>query len=141
MKETEKVVLDILKVRNEVNKLGGRKFVALSKNAKNAILLKKISRSFFRRLRTKYPELKMSAPRKVDVNQGLNVSREMAVEYLDDLAEEINYAGVGNLTYIEPGVWKGTIDLLCVICHDETPQFINHGESSFTQKNSFWCEG
>ena len=74
MKETEKVVLDILKVRNEVNKLGGRKFVALSKNAKNAILLKKISRSFFRRLRTKYPELKMSAPRKVDVNRGLNVT-------------------------------------------------------------------
>ena len=47
-------------------------------------------------LRTKYPELKMKVPKKAEINRGFNVTRSMAKEYLDDLAAEINFAGIGD---------------------------------------------
>ena len=65
----------------------------------------------------------------------------MAVEYIDDLAAEINHAGIGQLEKVEPGVWDGTIDATCIICHDETPQFINHGDSSYTTTKVFGVAG
>ena len=63
-KEVEVVALDILKTREQINKKGGRRFSALSKVAKDALRKKKVSRSFFLRLRTTYPELKIRCQRR-----------------------------------------------------------------------------
>lgn len=128
-KEVAKLVLNILHTRKVLNKRGGRKHIPLSKNAKSALLNKKVSRSFFRRFRAKYPKLKLKHPQKVDVNRGLNCSKEMAVKYIDDLAQEINDLGIGILSQQSHGVWKGTVDLNRLIGHDETPQMINNGSS------------
>ena len=100
VKQVKELVLDILKVRWDVNRGGGRLHVPLSKNAKAALANNKISRTFITNLRTKYPELKLTAPQKVDVNRGLNVTREMVEEYLNDLACEINHCGIGNLEHV-----------------------------------------
>ena len=141
MKETEALVLNILKVRRDVNRRGGRAHIKLSTNAQSALLKNKVSRSFFSCLRTEYPELKLTPLKKVDMNRGLNNMREMAEEYLDDLAAEINHAGIGILKHISPGEWIGEIDCLRIICHDETPQFINHGTSNFMQGKVFGVRG
>ena len=53
----------------------------------------------------------MKQPKKVDVNRGLNCNRDMATSHLDQLAEEINHADFGELTYVEPRVWTGAADL------------------------------
>ena len=89
----------------------------------------------------KYPSLKMKVPRKVDVNRGFNVTKEMAAEYLDDLAEEINWTGIGQLEYAGPGVWNGPIDMRRIVVHDETPQMINHGDSLYTTTKVFGVAG
>lgn len=74
------------------------------------LLFDRVSRSFFRRLLTKHPELIKKKQKKVEVNRGLNCTRAMAVEYLDELAVLLNENGIANLTYEEPGVWSGPID-------------------------------
>ena len=51
----------------------------------------------------------MKRPKKVDVNRGLNCTRDMANP--DQLDVEINQANIGELAYVEPGVWTGAIDL------------------------------
>ena len=61
-------------------------------------------------LRSKYPELRKKIPKKVDINRGFNVTKDMAIEYLDELAAEINAAGIGKLEYVGPGVWNGPVD-------------------------------
>ena len=53
----------------------------------------------------------MKRPKKVDVNRGLNCTRDMTMSHLDQLDEEINQANIGELAYVEPGVWTGAIDL------------------------------
>ena len=73
--------------------------------------LYRAGRSFFRRLRARFPELKPKRPQRVDVNRGLNCTREMAINHLDELAEEINFSKIGTLVQEEPGVWNGQIDL------------------------------
>ena len=83
----------------------------------------------------------MKVPRKVDVNRGFNVTKEMAVEYLGDLAEEINLTGIGQLEYAGPGVWNSPIDTRRIVVHDETPQMIKHGDSSYTTTKVFGVAG
>ena len=141
IQETGKVVINILKVRRDMNKIGGRRFIKLSTNAQDALRSEKISRSFFNRLRTKYPELKMVKPKKVDLNRGLNVTRQMAEEYIDDLAVECNLLGIGKLEHVKPGVWVGECDMSRIIGHDETPQMINHGTSTYTNTKVFGVKG
>ena len=136
-RQVEEVVLRILSTREAINKQGGRKFQKMSHAAKSALNKKKVSRSFFLTLRSKYPELKKKVPKKVDINRGFNVTEEMAIEYLDDLAAEINEAGIGRLEYAGPGVWNGPIDARRILFHDETPQMINHGDSSYTTTKVF----
>ena len=65
----------------------------------------------------------------------------MAIEYLDDLAAEVNDAGIGKLNYVEPGVWEGPLDPTRIVFHDETSQFINHGDSSYTTTKVFGVVG
>ena len=84
----------------------------------------------------------MKVPKKVDINRGFNVTQEMAAKYLDDLAAEINFAGIGKLEATKPGVWEGPIDTTRIIVHDETPQFINHnGDSAYTTTKVFGVAG
>ena len=139
--QVEEVVLRVLRTREKINKRGGRRFQALSPAAKNAVRNKKISRSFMLRLRVKYPDLKMKVPKNVDMNRGFNVTRAMAVEYLDDLAAEINFSGIGSLDYESPGEWYGTIDGTRIVVHDETPQMINHDDSSHSRNKVFGVSG
>ena len=140
-KAVEDVVLKILRTRELVNKRGGRTFRQLSAAAKNALRTKKVGRSFFLMLQTKYPELKKKIPKKIDINRGFNVTRDMAIEYLDDLAQEVNETGIGKLEYVGPGIWNGPIDMLRIVVHDETPQMINHGDSSHTKTKVFGVSG
>ena len=44
----------------------------------------------------------MKRPKKVDVNRGLNCTKDMAMSHLDQLVEEINQANIGELAYVEP---------------------------------------
>ena len=62
--EVEQAVLRLLSARVAYNKKGGRKHIALSQYAKDALESQKVSRSFFRRLRVTYPELKLKKPKK-----------------------------------------------------------------------------
>ena len=140
-KEVEQVVLRMLQYRKMVNKKGGRMFIALTRNAKQALEKNKVSRSFFRRLFAKNPELVKKKQKKVEINRGLNCTREMATEYLDDLAALLNQTGIADLTYVEPGVWEGPIDTSRIIGHDETPQFINHGKSAFIRNQVIGVRG
>ena len=119
-KETSVLVLNILKTRQAVNKKGGRRFVPLSTNAKNALMREKVSRSFFSKLLTKHPGLLMKTPKKVDINRGFNVTRSMGIEYLDDLAEEINTLGIGELEKVDGGV------CLVILTHLELSFMMKH---------------
>ena len=83
----------------------------------------------------------MKVPKKVNLNRGFNVTKEMAVEYLHDLAAEIKLSGIGQLEYVGPGVHNGPIDARRIVIHDETPQFVNHGESSYTTTKVFGVVG
>ena len=98
--EVSDLVIKILKTRKVTNRKSGRRCVALSDNANNALSRGRVSRSFFSRLRSKYPDLPLKTPKKVDINRGFNVTRTMAENYLDDLAEEINHLGIGDLTKV-----------------------------------------
>ena len=126
------MLLNIVKTREAVNKKGGRSF-RLSKVAKDAVKNKKGSRSFFSQLRTKYPQLKLKTRKKVDINRGFNVSK--------DMAKDINVLGIGNLECESSGVHNGHIDVDRVIVHDETPQFVNHGDTKYTSTKVFGLVG
>ena len=85
------VVLNILRVRNENNRRfrhgGWEKKTPLSESAKQALLKsKKVSRSFFRRLRAVHREVKPKHRHKVSVKRGLRCTEDMAIDYLDALA-------------------------------------------------------
>ena len=133
-KQVEGVVLNILQVRQQHFKKGGRNRGApLSANAKLAIKKKRIGRSFFRRLNTRYPILKRKSQQKVSAKRGLRCTRETAVEYIDEIAELMIELGIApELKKQEPGIWNGAIDLTRIWAHDETPQFIN-----FSQKRKY----
>ena len=47
------------------------------------------------------------------MNRALNCTREMAIDHLDELAEELIATGIfTNACQLEPGRWTGTIDTL-----------------------------
>ena len=131
------IAINILKVRVDVNKRGGRKFIPLSKQAKKALSDKKVGRRFFQRLKIAHNNLIMKSPKSLEINRGLNITREMAENHLDDLAMEINLAGIGDLKREAPGVWYGVIDGRRIIFHDETPQMVNHGPDVFSKTKVF----
>ena len=73
-----KVIYDFLKIRSEVNKKagGGRKYMPLSKVAKNSMLTEKLSKSFWRKLETEYDGLTRN-------DNGMHNCKELAVECID----------------------------------------------------------
>lgn len=137
------VVLNILKVRQKRNRdkhrgIGKWKYVPLSINANKALATKKVSRSFFRRFRAEHPEIKPKKQHKVSLKRGLRCTKEMAIEYLDELAEVLIDAGIApDLKKVSPGIWQGAIDLTRIWAHDETPQFINFNASGQSKKKIF----
>ncbi|XP_047131057.1 uncharacterized protein LOC136071655 [Hydra vulgaris] len=128
--ELTKLVLDVLKVRQYTNKRlkSGRKFTALSANAKNALKKNKLGKSFWMRFKAKNPSLTLKRQGNVSINRALNFTKEMACSHLDSLAEELIEAGImTEAAQKETGVWSGNIDLCRIFNHNETPQFINFG--------------
>ena len=110
-KETEGLVLNILRTCQAVNKKGRRKFIALSANAKNCLQKKKVGRSFFRRLRANHPQLKTKYKNRVYINRGLRCTCEMAIEHLDEFGSILIETGIApDLKKIETGVWSGKTD-------------------------------
>ena len=49
------------------------------------------------------------------------------IEHLDELADLLIGTGIApDLTKVQPGVWRGKVDIEHTWAHDETPQFINY---------------
>ena len=133
--KAEGVVLNIFRARQQTNQKGGRKHIHLSVHARNCLKTKHVSVSFFRRPKTRYPQLKRKNRKKVSVNRGLRCTLETAVEYTDDLAALLIENGIApDLVKVEPGVWEGAVDVLRIWAHDETPQFINFDSSGQSKK-------
>ena len=129
-KEADEVIIKILQIRKSVNKAGGRKHIKLSKYAKDVLQRKKVGRSFWRRFQAQHPKLAKKRVNKVSVSRGLNCTRQMAIEYIDELAEELIDTGIAtSMKQIEPGRWKGDIDTSRIWAHDETPQFVSYNSS------------
>ena len=140
--EAAEVVIKILRVRKAANKAGGRKHVSLSRHAKDVLLKKKVGRSFWRRLYAKHKTLGKKKVNKVSVSRGLNCTREMAIEYINELAEELMVAeNATNMQQIAPGKWKGNIDTSRIWAHDETPQFISFNNSGQSRKLIIGAKG
>ena len=124
-----KVILNVLKVRQHANrKSGGRSYQKLSENACNALRSGKLSRSFWRRWNAKHSDIALKRQGNVSIKRALNCTKEMAIEHIDGLAEELIATGIfKNAAKVDPGVWNGEIDTSRVFNHDETPQFVNYG--------------
>ena len=124
------LILDILKIRRHFNKTvpRGRRTTPLSDNAKQALAMNKLSRSFWLRWDTKFQDICKKRQGTISTKRGMNCTREMAEAHLDELAEELINANIfTNSKQLAPGVWEGDIDLSRILNHDETPQFINYG--------------
>ena len=81
----------------------------------------------------------MKRPGNVSINRALNCTKEMAIEHLDELAEELINCGIfKDAEKIEGGIWLGDIDLKRIFNHDETPQFVNYGVDG-TQAGLVYC--
>ena len=119
-----------MEVRKAANKGGGRKHISLSKHAKEILQRKQVGRSFWRRLHAKHQSLGKKKVNKVSVSRGLNCTKEMAIQYIDELAEELIVAEIAtNMKQIKPGKWTGNIDTSRIWAHDETPQFVSFNNS------------
>ena len=71
----------------------------------------RVGRSFWRRLRAQHPNLKKKRLTTVSVSRGLNCTRDMAIEYIDQLAQELIDVGIAtDMEQLEPGVWEGDVD-------------------------------
>ena len=70
-KEVEKLILDVLRIRDFTNRRfeGGRKYQALSKNAKAAIKKVKLGRRFWLRFHSKNPSLSVKRQENVSINR------------------------------------------------------------------------
>ena len=138
-KQVEGVVLNILRVRKNIYRKGGRnRGIPLSQNAKRALESKHLGKSFFRRFNTKYPQLKRKKQQKVSAKRGLRCTRQTAIEYIDDLSAHLIELGIApELIKQEPGIWNGKVDLSRIWAHDETPQFINYGSAGQSKKKIY----
>ena len=109
-KEAEGIVLNILCTRKYLNRRGGRKVVPLSNNAKQALRIKLIVEGYSGGYVMNILDSKTQHQRRVSLKRGLLCTREMASEYLDELADLINDTGIGQLVMVETGVWEGPVD-------------------------------
>ena len=77
-----------------------------------------------------HPEVKPKAQHRVSLKRDLRSTREMATDYLDQLAALLIETGIApTLRQKSPGVWVGSIDTSRMWAHDESPQFINLNSS------------
>ena len=75
-------------------------------------------------------EVKPKSQHKISLKRGLRCTKEMAIEYLDELARLLIEVGIApELKRSASGVWEGSTDLTRVWAQDETPQFINFNAS------------
>lgn len=127
----EEKVLTLLRLREQTNRKckGGRKFKKLSPAAKRTLQRGKMSRCFWEKFDTKHRAVLRKKRRgRTSMKRALSCSREMAIEHIDGLADELMRCGIlENGTKNASGVWTGVIDPTRIYNHDETPQFINYG--------------
>ena len=141
------VVLSILRVWQKCNQekkkgVGNwNKYIPLSVNAKHALATKKVLCYFFRRIRAAHLEVKLKSQHKVSLKRGLRCTKEMAIEYLDELARLIEVGITPELKRSAAGVWEGSIDLTWIWAHAETPQFINFSASGQSRKKVYHGSG
>ena len=132
-KETTLYIHDILKLREHVNKKGGRAHRNLSDAAKKFMKskVKELHKSFWRRVELQHPSLSRKRQGSQSAKRVLACTREHVAVYLDELAEELISLGIfENAKKISPGVWHGDLDTSRIFNHDEMPQFIDYGVSS-----------
>ena len=140
--QVEGAILNILRVRKQRNRNGGRRYEKLSANALHALQTKHVGKNFFRRFNIRYPQLKRKMQQKVSAKRGLRCTRETAIQYIDDRAAHLIQVGiVPDLVKVEPGVWKGHVDVSRIWAHDETPQFINFSSTGQSKKNIYAGSG
>ena len=71
----------------------------------------RLGKSFWKRWDTTHSGLTKKRQGSVNLNRALNCTREMAIQHLDDLAEELKRLGIfTEAVQKEPGVWTGNID-------------------------------
>ena len=138
--DAEGVVLNLLRVRQQRNarRFSGQR-VPLSSSAEKALKTKHIGKSFFRRFNTEHDtEVTRKIQQKVSAKRGLHCTREIAINYIDELASHLIEAGIApDIVKEEPGVWKGSVDLSRIWAHDETPQFINYSSIGQSRKRVY----
>ncbi|XP_065675916.1 uncharacterized protein LOC136092125 [Hydra vulgaris] len=136
-KEVSEIILDVLKIRDHLNKngKGGRKFLKLSPSGKMALQNRKLGKSFWRRWHAEHDDIVIKRQGRVKMNRALNCTREMATAHLDALADELIACRImKNYKKIKKDVWVGDIATERVFNHDETPQFINYGVDGTTAR-------
>ena len=122
-KELNKVIIQMLKLRDATNKMkGGRKYIPLSPAAQTAVLKGDPGRFVWMRFDKKHGDITCKHPSTVALKRVLACTKDMAISHLDDLAAELILTGIfTNATQIEPGVWEGSIDTSRIYNHNETP--------------------
>ena len=139
--DMNKIIMNILRVRQAANKKlkGGRKFIKLSNVAVHALEKGEVGNFFWQRLDAKHDDLTRKRVGRTSLNRALACTREMAIEHIDSLADELIKTGImKNYEQVSPGVWKGDIDGSRVFNRDETPQAIRYGVDG-TANNLAYC--
>ena len=137
------VIMNMLKTRRTLNrKRTGRKRVKLSRCAMNALDKGQVGQYFWYRFDAKYPEITRKRVSRTSYARAIACTTEMAVGHIDSLAEEmIRLDIMRNAKKIEPGVWKGEIDVSRVFNCDETPQAINYGTDGHASSLAYCAKG
>ena len=128
-KTVTQVIINILIAREANNKrLRYRNCTKLSDHARNVIKNQRLGRRFWTRFLAAHPDVSVKRKGNVSVNRALNCTREMAVKHIDELATELQDAGImTDAIRDSDGNWTGQIDSTRVFNHDETPQFVQYG--------------
>ena len=86
--------------------------------------------------------MKPKSQHKVSLKRGLRCTKEMAIEYLDELAWLLIEVGMApELKRSAPGVWESSIDLTQIWAHNEMLQFINFNASGQSRKKMYAGSG
>ena len=128
-KDAIAVIYDILTIRSKVNKKlgGGKKYIPLSKTAKQFMLTKNLSKSFWRKFETRH-NLRRKRQGSASLHRAVACTRKMAKDHLDESVQECIDCGIfTNYKKVAPGIWTGALDCSRIFNHDEMPQFINYG--------------
>ena len=103
------IIVNILLARRANNKrLGHRNCTRLNENAKRVVERQKLGRRFWTRFNAAHGDLSIKRRGNISVNRALNCTRAMAEQHIDELAEELQAAGImKGASKTKSGVWTG----------------------------------